>query len=286
FALTDNAPFTIYVNGVDDTGNPPWMGDNPKDTINGINNLNFTIGAESDGDNPFHGSIDEVRISKTSFSPNWIATEHENQLDPQSFYNVGLEQFGDFVGPSVNDFGVEQSGTGLVTYWANITDVKGSVSSGKIEINSSIFDLSFNGSFWIYQQFPNFNDFFTFKIMNATDSQGNFLLVQSIEKNITINIDSQKPQVLDWIFDSVLGDFGTFRANVSDPWGEIDIVKVEVTYCETCGALPDPAIMQKSGNEYINNTIFMTRGEIWFRIIANDTLGNIVKLTMLPKYGI
>ena len=32
----------------------------------------------------------------------WIATEYDNQLNPQSYYTVGSEQFGDFDGPIVN----------------------------------------------------------------------------------------------------------------------------------------------------------------------------------------
>jgi len=39
----------------------------------------------------FSGSIDEVRVSTTGFSPQWIATEYANQNTPSSFYSVGSE---------------------------------------------------------------------------------------------------------------------------------------------------------------------------------------------------
>jgi hypothetical protein len=37
----------------------------------------------------FLANIDEVRISKTNRSQNWIKTEYNNQNDPNSFYNIG-----------------------------------------------------------------------------------------------------------------------------------------------------------------------------------------------------
>jgi len=40
----------------------------------------------------FNGFIDEVRISNTAHSGNWVATEYNNQNDPGSFYSIGLEE--------------------------------------------------------------------------------------------------------------------------------------------------------------------------------------------------
>ncbi|MFX0108872.1 MAG: DUF2341 domain-containing protein, partial [Candidatus Hodarchaeota archaeon] len=37
-------------------------------------------------------NIDEVRVAKIALSPAWIATEYINQLNPNSFYSVGLEK--------------------------------------------------------------------------------------------------------------------------------------------------------------------------------------------------
>ena len=45
----------------------------------------------SSGGNYVNGVLDEVRISKVARSADWIATEHSNQSDPASFYNLGAE---------------------------------------------------------------------------------------------------------------------------------------------------------------------------------------------------
>jgi hypothetical protein len=41
--------------------------------------------------NEFNGQIDEVRVSNTVRSANWIQTEYNNQNDPESFYSIGRE---------------------------------------------------------------------------------------------------------------------------------------------------------------------------------------------------
>jgi hypothetical protein len=56
----------------------------------------FTIGNELDSANSpyrfFDGIIDEVRISSSARSADWIKTEYNNQSAPSSFYTVGGEQ--------------------------------------------------------------------------------------------------------------------------------------------------------------------------------------------------
>ncbi|MCK4918920.1 MAG: DUF2341 domain-containing protein, partial [Candidatus Pacebacteria bacterium] len=44
------------------------------------------------GGNYFQGSIDEVRISNTARSADWIATEYNNQSTPTEFYSLGIEE--------------------------------------------------------------------------------------------------------------------------------------------------------------------------------------------------
>lgn len=46
------------------------------------------------GNAPFLGQIDEARVSNTSRSPSWIATEYNNQSSPSTFYSVGSEVYG------------------------------------------------------------------------------------------------------------------------------------------------------------------------------------------------
>ena len=40
----------------------------------------------------FDGSIDELRVSNTAWSPNWIATGYNNQNDSNSFSTGGSEE--------------------------------------------------------------------------------------------------------------------------------------------------------------------------------------------------
>ena len=53
----------------------------------------FTIGAPSTIDDQFwNGRIDEVRVSNTARSADWILTSYNNQNDPALFYLIGTEE--------------------------------------------------------------------------------------------------------------------------------------------------------------------------------------------------
>jgi hypothetical protein len=78
----------FYVNGTQTAGTSV-------STPNAPNNY-LTIGNQLDGSNTpfryFNGIIDEVRISSTPRSADWIKTEYNNQKALSSFYSVGLEE--------------------------------------------------------------------------------------------------------------------------------------------------------------------------------------------------
>jgi len=40
----------------------------------------------------FNGLLDELRVSNTARSANWIATEYNNQSNPAAFFSVGAIQ--------------------------------------------------------------------------------------------------------------------------------------------------------------------------------------------------
>ena len=65
----------------------------------------FTIGnaldASSNANRYFNGPIDEVRISTTARSSDWIATEYNNQSSPSTFYSLGTETL---LGPAITGF--------------------------------------------------------------------------------------------------------------------------------------------------------------------------------------
>ena len=75
----------IYLNGVNQTngisGGTDTLTDPGTDVALGRRNY--------DASTYLDGSLDEVRISKTARSADWIATEYNNQSNPSNFYSVG-----------------------------------------------------------------------------------------------------------------------------------------------------------------------------------------------------
>ena len=47
---------------------------------------------EADSGGKVNGAVDEIRISNTARSSDWIATEYHNQSSPSTFYSLGSEQ--------------------------------------------------------------------------------------------------------------------------------------------------------------------------------------------------
>ena len=77
--------FKTYINGVND-----------QDTTANFNSVTkqLVVGNRSVGnpDNFWNGQIDEIRLSNTDISANWISTEYANQSSPSTFYSVGEEE--------------------------------------------------------------------------------------------------------------------------------------------------------------------------------------------------
>jgi len=55
-------------------------------------NNKFTIGTNPGFTEYFQGLIDEIRVSNIARSASWIATEYNNQNNPESFYTIGEEE--------------------------------------------------------------------------------------------------------------------------------------------------------------------------------------------------
>jgi len=189
----------------------------------------------------------------------------------------------DIFPPIVNDFGVDDPGTGTATFWADIIDDTSMVVSSTIRIDSSEYPMSYNGSYWIYQTPVNYNQQYVYEIVNATDTLGNSLEFPSNDKNFTFNFDSITPTVIDWEYYSDIGPYGTFKANVSDSWGEINSVIVNVTDSNGVPRNDLWAVMTPTASGYMNDTLEMPAGTINFTIIVNDTAGN--SFTSLKKQG-
>ncbi|MFX0185408.1 MAG: DUF2341 domain-containing protein, partial [Candidatus Hodarchaeota archaeon] len=269
YAFTyDGSVIRLYIDGVE-IDNLSNSGD-----IESSNTVR--IGSAPWGSQRTEGIIDEVRISTLKKSGDWIKVEYSNQFSPSSSYFIDSPIFYDNSSPVINNFGVDDPGTGTGRFWADVIDTGSGVANVTIKVNGLNYDMSYNGSYWIYQ-LPSFSfgDSFTYQIINSSDNNGNFLTNPSIENSYTFDYDTVAPTVVDWEFYSAIGENGTFKANVSDSWGGgIDIVIINVTYHQYMNESGLWAIMALNGSEYINDTISMVRGSFDFVITVNDTAGN------------
>jgi hypothetical protein len=73
---------TMYVNGV-------AAGSGSKTGSQGTDNTQILYVGKGNLVGALAGSIDEIRISSTNRSANWIATEYNNQSSPSTFYTMG-----------------------------------------------------------------------------------------------------------------------------------------------------------------------------------------------------
>ncbi|MHA2099908.1 MAG: DUF2341 domain-containing protein, partial [Candidatus Kariarchaeaceae archaeon] len=111
----------------------------------------------------------------------------------------GTQVINDTTQPVLNNMGVEDPGTGTGTFWTNVTD-NIAVNNVTLKVNSSFYDLAYNGSLWTYPLEVTFQGYYTFQIFNASDTSGNFLSSASSIENHTFNIDNTVPNVIDWIY--------------------------------------------------------------------------------------
>ncbi|MFX0151342.1 MAG: DUF2341 domain-containing protein, partial [Candidatus Hodarchaeota archaeon] len=234
-------------------------------------------------DQAWSGLLDECRVSNNIHSENWILTEYNNQNDTTNFYSLSSEFSLDVSPPIITGFGVEDLGTGIGKYWADITDSISDVSDAKITINGTEYDMSFNGSLWIYNASIIFGGYYEYQITNTSDVRGNFLTSASTVKQVTFINDYIAPNVDQWNFDDAIGPYGTFKANVSDPWGDLDTVIVNITELNSVPRNDLWAVMRLTASGYMNDTISMPGGStFWYVITVNDTAGNSNTTSPIP----
>lgn len=79
----DGTTISVYLNGVlqSSTTASPAL----------ITGRNYTFGNNLDGDGPLNGSLDEVRVSSSARSADWITTEYNNQSNVATFVTFGSE---------------------------------------------------------------------------------------------------------------------------------------------------------------------------------------------------
>jgi hypothetical protein len=83
--VSANDAHRLYVDGVLVASSPSNWYPNPRNF-----SYNLTIGGSFDPS--FDGSLDEVRLSSSVRSQDWIVTEFRNQNSPDTFYSVGEQQ--------------------------------------------------------------------------------------------------------------------------------------------------------------------------------------------------
>ncbi|MHA2031159.1 MAG: hypothetical protein ACW99Q_17400, partial [Candidatus Kariarchaeaceae archaeon] len=195
----------------------------------------------------------------------------------QDAYIHALTLYIDNTPPTIDTFGVDDPGTGTATFWTNLIDTS-DIENVTLTVKGTEYQMSNNGSHWTKDLSVNWQGFYTYQITNASDIFGNFLTTASNEQNHTFSYDTVNPSVIDWEYYQGLdgtwdNQNNTFKANVSDSWGEIDTVILEVTTYALS------VVMKEYQNfsgilGFINDSLDLLNGGIDFRIIANDSNGN------------
>ena len=87
-----NKDAVFYYNGEEKADTVEILGTPPSHFYN--INLEERLGryVYESGESYYDGSMDEVRISKTCRSAEWISTQYNNQNDPLNFFSVGSEE--------------------------------------------------------------------------------------------------------------------------------------------------------------------------------------------------
>lgn len=266
----------IYINGTDDT-NSTTSCTSCTIGLNFAGSWTFgggTVDTEIPGGQAyFIGSLDEIRIENSVPTNNEILFTYKSEVNDSAYFVQNQYVF-DYTPPTLLNFGVDDSGTGVATYWASFYD-KAGVKSAFIEINNSAHGLTYNGSLWVYVTNPTFNDYYNYSMVNATDIQGNFGAIINSTKYITFNIDKQAPDVYSWTYNPNDGNNGTFYAEVVDNWGMVNSVEVLIVTAPLKMPNPNYAFMTKINNTfYSTGSIYMVGQTISFKIFANDTSGN------------
>jgi hypothetical protein len=188
---------------------------------------------------------------------------------------VNYTQTFDTEPPLVIDYGVDDFGNGTGIFWADIEDSLSNVESVNITINGSEHSMVNNGSYWVYLNSVLYNGDCEFQITNSSDSNGNYISTPSNIKYYTFNKDFVAPVVDTPIYYSTLGDNGTFKVNVSDPWGKIDTVIVNITFASGVSQENFWGVMVNTSSGYMTDVLSIERGIFHYTIIANDTENNL-----------
>ena len=135
FATTYNgSTLRLYVNAMDIGSNNGSISIYNSDTRLGI-------GASGEGGWPLNGLIDEVRVSDTARSAEWIQTCYNNQNEPSSFNSVGSEE-GQYVSSGTIASQVLDTGSAGTT-WSELSWTETLETSTDIAFKVRVSDIVF-----------------------------------------------------------------------------------------------------------------------------------------------
>ncbi|MFW9971968.1 MAG: DUF2341 domain-containing protein [Candidatus Odinarchaeota archaeon] len=198
-------------------------------SIAGIGNLNTDNNFYASWNTYYiNGLLDEIRISNTSLSTDWIRTEYSNQHDPETFYTLGSEIPIDIIPPTYSNL-IESSDPlelgEIEVIKINVSDPS-DISQVKIEFEGSNHSMSnIGGDTWQYNSWiPSVVGNYTYMIymednmLNWNSTVGTIEVIDTTPPNYSNLIESSDPLEL--------GQTEVIKINVSDFAGILQ-VKIE-----------------------------------------------------------
>ncbi|KKM55992.1 hypothetical protein LCGC14_1552070, partial [marine sediment metagenome] len=253
---------TIFVDSVNVTSEAK-----DGDTIKDSSQVVIIGNANTTADRYYNGIIDEVRISKVTHSAGWIATEYNNQNDPDSFYSISEEQ----------NVGIEDI---LPPHWDNLIESGDPLELGNNEtISIDVTDAS--GINVVYLEYDGINHTMYNTVSDTyewTNWQPSSIGVKDYKiymkdnnnnwnETNTLDITVQDTTDPTWDEDPtdqviVFGQSFSYDVNASDLSG-IDHYTVN-----------DTLNFQIDGNGLITNKTALLVGKYWLNISAFDPSNN------------
>ncbi|MFW9773660.1 MAG: DUF2341 domain-containing protein, partial [Candidatus Thorarchaeota archaeon] len=184
----------LYING-------SWF--QQSEVMDADNLIVSCIGGTAQNERMFDGIIDEVRISSDTYSPDWIATEYNNQYNPLSFFAIGSEEALDQTPPTYSSLmessdPLEVGNSEVITI--NVSDPS-NVNQVQIEFGGTNHSMTnIGGDTWQYDSWiPTIVDNITYIIWmediynNWNSTMGTIEVIDTISPTYSDLIESANP---------------------------------------------------------------------------------------------
>ena len=146
-----NGTNNIYIDGVSQDTDPA-----ANTAIDPVGNINIGRREDGDVDRYFGGNLDEIRISNTERTADWIKTSYNNQSDPSTFYTEWSEfpSCGFSYRKKITIDNTKVSGSSDLTNFPALISLSGNwlktttsdSTNGRIENDPDGYDIIFKGS--------------------------------------------------------------------------------------------------------------------------------------------